>query len=470
MNIIIPLAGNDKNFEERGMIKPLTKVNGKEIIKWISGSRPFSYENAIFIILKEHVEKYNLEEELKRLFGENIKIIILPEMTKSSPHSILKVKDLINNEEELLIDLADQYLDLTDFKNSFETIKQECDGILTQFESYHYNRGYMLINKQGFVTKVSEKDQPPISTHSTACISYFAKGSDFVKYAEQMINLGHVAANGAYLPNLVYNEMISAGKKIKTINCDFIAPLGSVQGADCFEQINRPFKWQQNEKRLILHRGYKGKFLENSEISFEQALKQGYSFETDIRIYNEKCYMKHDVVLDSDTNLCSLETLCGLINGVENKDSLIFMHIKELNNINKVMDILNNYDFEDRIRFFGCDEITLDLIEVIKTKYPKYKVGLHYYENSNFGAKEIEKADFIWADEITKENISIILADLSRHLNKLIYVISPELIPESVFKNDVKKRWKEFLEMQVDGICTDRPDEFLEFASTFKKD
>jgi hypothetical protein len=248
MNLIIPLAGKDENFEKRGMIKPLTKVQGKEIIKWIADSRPFSYETAIFIILKEHVIQYNLEKELKRLFGNKIKIIILNEMTKSSPHSILKAKELIDNNEELLIDLADQYLDLTIFKNNFEVIKQKCDGILTKFESYYYNRGYMIIGPEGFVTKVSEKNNPPISTHSTACISYFKKGSDFVKYAERMIDLKHVAANGAYLPNLVYNEMIEAGKKIKTIECDFIAPLGSVQGVDCFEQINRPFKSQTNEK------------------------------------------------------------------------------------------------------------------------------------------------------------------------------------------------------------------------------
>ena len=50
MNIIVPLAGKDENFESRGMIKPLTKINGKEIIKIISESRPFSYENAIMYL------------------------------------------------------------------------------------------------------------------------------------------------------------------------------------------------------------------------------------------------------------------------------------------------------------------------------------------------------------------------------------------------------------------------------------
>ena len=50
MDVIIPLAGKDENFESKGMVKPLTKIRGKEIIKLISESRPFSYEKAILLI------------------------------------------------------------------------------------------------------------------------------------------------------------------------------------------------------------------------------------------------------------------------------------------------------------------------------------------------------------------------------------------------------------------------------------
>jgi NDP-sugar pyrophosphorylase family protein len=241
MKIVVPLAGKDKNFEARGMIKPLTKVQGKEIIKWIIDSRPFSYKNAIFIILKEHDRQYNFSNELKKLIGDSINIIVLDEMTEGSPQSILKTEHLINNDEELLVDLGDQYLDLAGFKEFIEKNKVNCDGIIPTFESYYYNRGYMII-EGGFVKKVSEKDSNPISTHSTACISYFKKGSYFVKYAKQMILKKRVAANGVYLPSLVYNEMIEDNKKIITFPCELIAPLGTVQGADCFEQINRPLK------------------------------------------------------------------------------------------------------------------------------------------------------------------------------------------------------------------------------------
>jgi hypothetical protein len=119
------------------------------------------------------------------------------------------------------------------------------DGIIPTFKAYYWNQGYMIIGEDGFVKKVSEKDSIPISNDSTACISYFKKGSDFVKYAEQMIAKKRTAANGVYLPSLTYNEMIEDGKKIITCPCEMIVNLGKIEGADVFEQINRPLKWKQ---------------------------------------------------------------------------------------------------------------------------------------------------------------------------------------------------------------------------------
>ena len=53
------------------------------------------------------------------------------------------------------------------------------------------------------------------------------------------------------------------------------------------------------ETEIILHRGYKGKYLENSKAAFENALKENMSFETDIRVSKDKkCFMIHDESLD----------------------------------------------------------------------------------------------------------------------------------------------------------------------------
>lgn len=240
MNIVVPVAGKDLKFEEKGFCKPLIEIGGKPAIKWIAGSRPFSYEKAIFIALREHQIRYKIDERLRELFGEDIRIIWAEEQTGGAPQSVLLAKELINNYDELIIDLPDQYLDLYGLMD-FIRKNELYEGVIPTFKSSYWNRGYMII-ENGIVKRVSEKDRIPISNDSTACISYFKHGKDFVWAAEEMIRKKRTAANGAYLISLAYNEMIEQGRKIGTYPCEFITTLGTIEGVNSFEQHLRPLK------------------------------------------------------------------------------------------------------------------------------------------------------------------------------------------------------------------------------------
>lgn len=244
------------------------------------------------------------------------------------------------------------------------------------------------------------------------------------------------------------------------------------------------------ETEIILHRGHKGKYLENSKIAFENAIREGISFETDIRVSKDRrCFLIHDEYLDrlfngsgkiSDLNsqelkkfsykedsrlgLVELDDLCTLIRNFS-YNNLIFIHIKELKDIDKIVEVFDKYNnLSDIIRFFACDNITMNLADVIKENYPRYIVGLHITEDSPYKSEEhFKKADFIWADEIKKKSINSRLVRLANSSEKPIYVISPELIPESVFNKNIEKRWREFVGMNVNGICTDKPIELMNF-------
>ena len=240
------------------------------------------------------------------------------------------------------------------------------------------------------------------------------------------------------------------------------------------------------EEKIILHRGYKGKYPENSKISFEMALKENKDFETDIRVSKDGvCFMIHDETLDRLFNgsgkikeitsnelanfhykenksqrLYSLKEMCDLMN--ENPgNSLVFIHIKESEDIEKVIKILGEYNFLERIRFFAVDEIEEDFKKIMRENYSKYKIGLYLPENSNnYNKENFKETNFILADEITIPWITKEKVELAHSLGKLFYVISPELINESIFNSNIEKRWKELLEMGVDGICTDLPEKF----------
>ena len=79
------------------------------------------------------------------------------------------------------------------------------------FEATHPKWSFAKTNEDGLITEVAEKN--PISNQATAGIYYFKHGSDFVKYAEQMIEK-NIRTNNEFYVCPVYNEAIGDSKKI----------------------------------------------------------------------------------------------------------------------------------------------------------------------------------------------------------------------------------------------------------------
>ena len=78
--------------------------------------------------------------------------------------------------------------------------------------------------KNGFVTEVQEKN--PISDLATIGFYYWKHGSDFVKYAEEMIEQD-IRVNGEFYVCPVYNNAIKAGLKIRTFDTPKMWGLGT---------------------------------------------------------------------------------------------------------------------------------------------------------------------------------------------------------------------------------------------------
>jgi len=237
--------------------------------------------------------------------------------------------------------------------------------------------------------------------------------------------------------------------------------------------------------RVILHRGYIGKHPENSRPAFTAALSEQRWFETDIRVSRDGvCFMIHDAEVDrlldgsgcvsaltaaaleqfryrqdAGLRLVRLDSLCRLIAESE-RGSVVFLHIKRLEDLDPTLAVVREFPIRDRLRFFACDEITMAFLGRIRQNGAGYRVGLHVPDGSpHVSEPAFAKADFIWADETAQPNITAELVGLAHGLDKPVYAISPELIPESVFNKDVPGRWRELLALGVDGICTDRPGE-----------
>ena len=230
MNVLIPMAGAGTRFEKAGYTfpKPLIEVNGKPMIQTVVENLNIDAKH-IFIVQKSHYEQYNLKHLLS-LISPGCDIIKVEGVTEGAACTTLLAKNFINNGEPLLIANSDQFVewDSNEFLYSMQADRVDA-GILT-FESVHPKWSFAKLDKDGFVNEVAEKK--PISNNATVGIYYWSKGSDYVKYAEQMIELDKRVNNEFYVCP-IFNEAIADNKKIK------IFPIEKMWGLGTPEDLKR---------------------------------------------------------------------------------------------------------------------------------------------------------------------------------------------------------------------------------------
>ena len=231
MNVLIPMAGAGKRFFDAGYVfpKPLIEVDNKPMIQWVIESLNLN-ANYIFIIQKEHQEKYNIKSVLKILQPE-CKIIELDHLTEGAACTTLLAKKYINNSDPLIIANSDQYINWNSSKALYDFNSKNLDGAILTFEAIHPKWSYAKCNEEGFVTEVAEKKV--ISKNATVGVYYWKHGSDYVKSAEEMIEK-NIRVNNEFYVCPVYNEFLAKNKKVKIHNVDKMWGLGTPEDLDNF--------------------------------------------------------------------------------------------------------------------------------------------------------------------------------------------------------------------------------------------
>ncbi len=211
LNIVIPMAGRGSRFAKAGykLPKPLIDVHGKPMIEYVTKNiRPKCEHRFIYISQSEHIERYNLHEELSRM-SPGCVIIPVERVTEGAACTVLLAQRYIDNSDALMIANSDQYVD-TDI-NAYLAAMGDSDGLIMTMPASDPKWSYIRYNESGFVTLVREKEV--ISDEATVGIYNYKHGRDFVKFAHQMIEK-NIRVNNEFYVAPVYNEMIEAGMKI----------------------------------------------------------------------------------------------------------------------------------------------------------------------------------------------------------------------------------------------------------------
>ncbi len=218
INIVIPMAGQGKRFQEAGYTvpKPFIDIKGRTMLEWSLES--LHTEGSRFILIARTPQLLGYEKAMEAMQEKYQCVIISVEsVTQGMASSVLLAKEYINNEDPLLIGACDQTVDISMEEFIGDSKRRGLDGSLMTFYATHPKWSYTKVDDQGFAVETKEKS--PISSHANVGLYYFERGKYFVKAALRMIAQNDRFNNEFYVAP-VYNYLIKEGMRIGIYEID----------------------------------------------------------------------------------------------------------------------------------------------------------------------------------------------------------------------------------------------------------
>jgi dTDP-glucose pyrophosphorylase len=145
-------------------------------------------------------------------------------------------KEFIDNDCPLFFANSDQFVNWDSNEFFYKMNETDADGGIVTFKATHPKWSFVKLDENGLVTEVAEKK--PISDIATVGFYYWKRGSDFVKYANKMIE-NNVRINNEFYVCPVFNEAITDKKQIRIFNIEKMWGLGTPEDLhDYLETFN----------------------------------------------------------------------------------------------------------------------------------------------------------------------------------------------------------------------------------------
>ena len=189
INVVIPMAGAGTRFQKSGIYtpKPLIKVLEKSLIEHSIDSFDIPDTRFIFITRTfDNIEdNITLSEIFSRRRPEHIEIK-LSAMTSGATETVLSARELINNDDPLIIYNCDQLItwNADDFYKFI--LKNNPDSALVLYNNNDPKNSFAKINTSHHISKVVEKHV--ISNHALIGFHYWKAGKFFVNSADTLMS------------------------------------------------------------------------------------------------------------------------------------------------------------------------------------------------------------------------------------------------------------------------------------------
>jgi glycerophosphoryl diester phosphodiesterase len=209
---------------------------------------------------------------------------------------------------------------------------------------------------------------------------------------------------------------------------------------------------------------------ENRPAATLAALERGWGLETDIRRAPDgRFYISHDPRTDIDE--VRAETFGAILRAYPTAP--IALNVKELGYEAELLRFLGAEDLLERLFLFDMELLegkpagrTARLLRSLHRSVP-LAARVSDRGESIEQALSIDVADVIWLDEFDGPWVRETDVRRIKDAGRTIWAVSPDLHGNS--RETARKRWIQFCNWGVDGICTDYPDALERLISPEKR-
>lgn len=233
----MPMGGLGSRFAKAGYNtpKPLIDVDGKEMfLRALDSFRPVLDVDYLFVIRKDHDDKYGLKKDILKLLPQ-AKVFIVDYDTKGAVETCLIAEEAIDDETPIAIADCDIYFES---KAYFDRIgNAEIDGMLLTFPSDDPRYSYVKLDSHGNVIETAEKIV--ISNNAILGGYYFKSGRLFKRTAHEFVDAPLPENLKEYYMSHLFNILLAKDKKVIISPADVKHIFGTPEELDQYLTLMR---------------------------------------------------------------------------------------------------------------------------------------------------------------------------------------------------------------------------------------
>ncbi|MCR5746143.1 MAG: efflux RND transporter permease subunit [Lachnospiraceae bacterium] len=226
VNLVFLMGGAGTRFFDNGFEcpKPLIELNGEPFFKRAADSLigHVNYEKLIFVVLKEHADKFAIDKKILEYYPD-AKIVLLLKVLPGAVMTALEGVKRIKNDLPVIFTDCDLMFRSEAMYDYYTGGEYDAAGTLITFTSDQDKYSYVRIDSDesfddnGYAYAVETAEKKVISEHAITGCYGFANVGEFVEVAKKYLD--NCPYNEYFMSGL-YNEVISSGRKIKVFSVD----------------------------------------------------------------------------------------------------------------------------------------------------------------------------------------------------------------------------------------------------------